>query len=84
MLLESILEPIFWLVKMALSIVPSFEIADSVAGSMSLVFTSISSIGYFFPVGTLATILGLTLSFYVIKFTISAINWLVAKIPAIN
>lgn len=84
MLLEWILAPIFWLVKNLLSLVPTYELPAGFAGSMDGFFNLLFGASYFLPLSTLSIILGLVLLLYLIKFSISAINWLIAKIPTVN
>jgi len=84
MIVEAILSPIFYLINAFLGILPSFELPASFTGSMTIFFDLLKGASYFLPLGTIAIILGLVLSFYVLKFTISVVNWVLGKIPTIN
>jgi len=84
MLLETILDPLFWLISTMLNLIPTFEVSDSVVGSFSVIFSLLSSVGYFFPLDTFVSVVSVALAFYAVIFTVSAVNWLIGKIPTIN
>jgi hypothetical protein len=84
MLVQLILDPIFWVITTLLSLIPTFEISQSVLDSVSPFLVQIANLNYFFPVSDLFQIFSLILTFYLFKFGVSSFNWLIAKIPTIN
>lgn len=84
MLTEVILDPIFWIIKTFLNLIPAYSLPASFSSGVDSFFDLIATTGYFLPLSTIATIGGLVLGFYGVKFVISGINWLIAKIPTIS
>ena len=84
MIIEIILNPIFWIVEKSISLFPVLTLPDSFLSTMDMFFTLIASIGFFFPLNTLSEILSLFLIYFSLKLAISVFNFAIRKIPFIS
>lgn len=84
MILEWILTPLFFLAKLFLGLFPAFSVPEGLTSSVSVVFSLLSAVGYFFPLGTFALVVGVFLAFEFLVFSVSGFNWLFRKIPSLS
>lgn len=83
MLISLVFDPIFAFLAYLFNLLPDFAVSGF-STSIGVLFDLISTVGYFIPLGTLASVLSVFLAFYALQFAFSAFNWLLRKIPTIS
>lgn len=84
MILELLIRLFFGIVNMILALIPSVTLPTGFEGMFADVAYLFSFGTYFLPVGTIVTCLTLIFLVDNIKFIMSIINWIIAKIPTIS
>lgn len=82
--LELLFQPIFYLIKFIFSIIPRIIFPENFYFAMGALFDLLNSLGFFIPLGTIATIGILFVNWYFLKLGLRLFLFVVYKIPFLN
>lgn len=81
MLIELLLDIIYWLVALILT---PLQIVFEPLGSMAGLLELLSYASIFIPMTTFGLCLSTWFAYHAIRFAVVLINWLIAKVPTID
>jgi hypothetical protein len=84
MLVDFILNLIYWIIAGFLQLLPTTTFSDDIAAAIAMASSYLSSVSNFLPVTTLFVILGSFLTIETVILGIKILNWAIRKIPTIS
>ena len=84
MLIELLLQPIFWIIKTLFVLIPDISLPTDFSYYIGLTFDRIAQAGYFVPLGAISICITTILAIKGFQFAYHSLGWIIRKIPGIN